>query len=153
MPYVRRLLALVFLLCGVALGPVGASAQAARGPLLFAEVDGTLTSVTVGYLRRALHLAEASDASALVIRLGSSGGVLRDIRPFAMEIAEARVPVVVYVSPPGTQSGAAGALFLSTLSTVITALSLSQGLRSVIQGSIIVMALLLQGQQARARKP
>ena len=47
----------------------------------------------------------------------------------------------------------AGALFLSTLSTVITALSLSQGLRSVIQGSIIIMALLLQGQQARARKP
>jgi len=47
----------------------------------------------------------------------------------------------------------AGALFLSTLSTVITALSLSQGLRSVIQGGIIIMVLLLQGQQARARKP
>ncbi|HET9221014.1 MAG TPA: NfeD family protein, partial [Roseiflexaceae bacterium] len=55
----------------------------------------------------------ASDASALVIQLGSSGGVLRDVRPFAIEIAEARVPVVVYVSPAGTQSGAAGALFLS----------------------------------------
>jgi ribose transport system permease protein len=47
----------------------------------------------------------------------------------------------------------AGALFLSTLSTVITALSLSQGLRSIIQGSIIITALLLQGQQARVRKP
>jgi membrane-bound serine protease (ClpP class) len=113
MRYVRRLLALVFLLCGVALDPAPISAQAARGPLFFAEAEGTLTSVTVGYLRRALHLAEASDASALIIRLGSSGGVLRDIRPFAVEIAQARVPVVVYIAPTGTQSGAAGALFLS----------------------------------------
>lgn len=38
----------------------------------------------------------------------------------------------------------AGALFLSALETVITALSLSQGLRDIIQGAIIVLALLLQ---------
>jgi ribose transport system permease protein len=38
----------------------------------------------------------------------------------------------------------AGALFLSTLSTVITALSLSQGYRNLIQGGIILIALLLQ---------
>lgn len=37
-----------------------------------------------------------------------------------------------------------GALFLSVLSTVITALSLSQGFRDVIQGAIILIALLLQ---------
>ena len=38
----------------------------------------------------------------------------------------------------------AGALFLSALETVITVLSLSQGLRDVIQGALIVLALLLQ---------
>jgi ribose transport system permease protein len=38
----------------------------------------------------------------------------------------------------------AGALFLSTLSTVITALSLSQGFRDLVQGGIILVALLLQ---------
>lgn len=41
----------------------------------------------------------------------------------------------------------AGALFLSTLSTVITAFSLSQGFRSIIQGAIIITALLFQGRQ------
>jgi membrane-bound serine protease (ClpP class) len=113
MRYVRLLLGLAFLLSGATLARPAASAQAARGPLFFAEAEGTLTSVTVGYLRRALHLAEASDATALIIRLGGGGGVLRDMRPFAMELAEARVPVVVYVAPAGAQSGAAGALFLS----------------------------------------
>jgi ribose transport system permease protein len=38
----------------------------------------------------------------------------------------------------------AGALFLSALETVITVLSLSQGLRNIIEGAIIVGALLLQ---------
>ncbi len=38
----------------------------------------------------------------------------------------------------------AGALFLSTLETVITVLSLSQGLRDLIQGAIIIIALLAQ---------
>ena len=113
MRYLRRLLALAFLLCGLALGQTAAAAQPARGPILTVGAEGTLTSVTVGYLRRALHLAEASDASVLIIRLGSGGGVLRDIRPFAIEIAKARVPVVVYVAPTGAQAGAAGALFLS----------------------------------------
>jgi ribose transport system permease protein len=43
----------------------------------------------------------------------------------------------------------AGAIFLSTLATVITALSLSQGWRNVIQGGIIVAALVLQSDRVR----
>src|SRR3954447_9149601 len=92
-------------------GPV--SAQAASGPIYVAEAQGTITSVTIGYLRNALHLAEASNANLLLIQISSAGAVLRDARPFAGELAAARVPVVVYVAPAGTSSGAAGALFLS----------------------------------------
>ena len=45
----------------------------------------------------------------------------------------------------------AGALFLSTLSTVITALSLSQGFRDIVQGAIILIALLLQSGRFNLR--
>ena len=41
----------------------------------------------------------------------------------------------------------AGAIFLSTVSTIITALSLSQGWRSIIQGGIIISALLIAFMQ------
>ncbi len=44
-----------------------------------------------------------------------------------------------------------GALFLSTLSTVITALSLSRGFRDVVQGGIILFALLLQSGRLTGR--
>lgn len=87
--------------------------QQAASPIYTAEVHGPVTAVTVGYLRRALRVAEAADAQALIVTLSSGGGVLRDVRPFAEELARAQVPVVVYVAPPGTQAGAAGAFLLS----------------------------------------
>jgi len=109
-----QVITLILLLALAAFDSVGpVSAQAAPGPIYVAEAQGTITSVTIGYLRNALHVAEASNANLLLIQLSSTGAVLRDARPFAGEIAAARVPVVVYVAPTGTDSGAAGALFLS----------------------------------------
>ncbi len=84
-----------------------------RGPIYIVEASEIITDVTVDYLRRALQLAEASDATALIIELQAEGAVLRAVRPFAGDIATARVPVVVYVAPAGTDAGAAGAFLLS----------------------------------------
>ncbi len=97
------------------LGAFVASAARAqeRGPIYRVQVEGIITSVQVEYMQRALRLSEASSATALIIELSSEGAVLRAIRPFATELAAADVPVVVYISPPGTDSGAAGAFFLS----------------------------------------
>lgn len=103
----------IFMLLLVLLLVPGALAQPpAAGPLYCATVSGTLTAVSTGYLQRALHLAEAANASALIIELSNSGAVLSEARAFAGEIAAAKVPVVVYITQ-GTESGAAGALFLS----------------------------------------
>src|SRR4051812_21786369 len=104
-----QVIALTLLLAFAAFESVGpVAAQGAAGPVYVAEASGTITSVTIGYLRNALRLAEASDASLLLIQLSSAGAVLRDARPFAGELALARVPVVVYITPSGTNAGAAG---------------------------------------------
>lgn len=92
--------------------PVAAQAQA-TGPLYTVEIQGTVTAITIDYLKRALHYAESADANALIIQLSSTGGVLRDIRPFAGLIATAHIPVIIYIAPAGTQSGATGAILLS----------------------------------------
>lgn len=44
----------------------------------------------------------------------------------------------------------AGALFLSTLETIITVLGLSQALRDIIQGGVIIAALLVQSRRTAA---
>jgi membrane-bound serine protease (ClpP class) len=97
----------VFICCVTSVAAQG------RGPLLLVEVDEVVSRFTVDYLRQALRQAEASSAEALIIRLGSEGAVIEAVRPFAAEIAAATVPVVVYIAPSGTASGAAGAYLLS----------------------------------------
>jgi membrane-bound serine protease (ClpP class) len=108
--FARTLLFLTLLLLFVA--PVQAQSQE-HGPLYLIEIDGVITSITVGYMERALRTAEASNATALIIELSSEGAVLRTIRPLAAQLAEATIPVVVYVTPENTASGSAGAFFLS----------------------------------------
>lgn len=107
-----QLLASLLWLVLAALLPRPAAAQQS-GPIYTVQVEGVVTSITVDYLRRALQQAEASTATALIIQLSSEGTVLRAIRPFVHELAEADVPVVVYVAPPGTNAGSAGAFLLS----------------------------------------
>ncbi|MCU0492008.1 MAG: nodulation protein NfeD [Chloroflexaceae bacterium] len=114
-PAALRLALLLSLACAalaLLLAP-GRSAAQVSGPVYHVDVDGVVTSFTVDYLRRALQQAEASNATALVIQLRGEGAVLRAVRPFANELAQASVPVVVYVGPSGVQAGAAGALLLS----------------------------------------
>ena len=84
----------------------------AHGPVYTIALDGVISRYSVGYLRRALHEAEAAGAEALLVRLGTTGAVLREVRAVAAEVVAATVPVVVYVAPAGTRSGAAGAWLL-----------------------------------------
>jgi membrane-bound serine protease (ClpP class) len=102
---------LLLLLLSLIAGPTVRAQE--RGPIYYTQVEGIVTSVKVDYLQRALRTAEASDASALIIQVSSDGAVLRALRPLAVRIAEATVPVVVYVAPSGTESGATGAFLLS----------------------------------------
>lgn len=83
------------------------------GPLYRVEVADVINTYTVSYLQRALAQAESAQANALVIVVQSEGAVLRDIRPFANQIAQAKVPVVVYIGPGAVDSGAAGTFLLS----------------------------------------
>jgi membrane-bound serine protease (ClpP class) len=108
--------ALYALLAVLALAPLILAPRAGaqgRGPIYTVNVDEVVSRYTVGYLRRALQEAEAARAEALVIRLGTGGAVLRDVRALAAELAAARVPVVVFVAPQGVRSGAAGTWLLS----------------------------------------
>lgn len=98
------------LLAALAVAPAAAQG---RGPIYELQLDDVVSRYSVGYLRRAIQEAEAAGAEALIVRLGASGAVLRDVREVAAEVAVANVPVVIYVAPAGTRSGAAGTWLLS----------------------------------------
>jgi membrane-bound serine protease (ClpP class) len=112
LPLGQLRLALLMIALFLLLLPASAQSQG-RGPIQLVALDDVVSRHTVGYLSRALREAEAAGAELLLIRLGTGAAVLNDVQAVAGELAEASVPVVVYVAPEGTSSGAAGLWLLS----------------------------------------
>lgn len=117
----------LILLLGGLCWPALSLAQTAPGPLYVVRLDGIVTSVSLNYVQRAIDTAEAANASALIVQLAARGGVLNDLRPFLREVAEARVPIVVYITPSGTDSGIAGSLLTSAAHIAVMAPGTSMG--------------------------
>jgi len=82
------------------------------------RVQGIIDPLVVQYLRRNL---ERGDASLFVITLDTPGGSGQSMREIIQLILGSRVPVAVYVSPPGASAGSAG-MFI-TLAAHVAAMS------------------------------
>jgi membrane-bound serine protease (ClpP class) len=70
--------------------------------------DGQVNPIMNRYIDRGIDAAEDADATAVVIRLDTPGGLLTSTDDITKRILEADVPVVVYVWPSGGQAASAG---------------------------------------------
>jgi membrane-bound serine protease (ClpP class) len=85
-------------------------APAAEAPVVYlAVVDDAITPVTQAYIEEAIAAAELARVAALVVQLDTPGGLVSSMREIVKDILASKVPVVVYVSPPGARAGSAGA--------------------------------------------
>ncbi|MCC5033576.1 nodulation protein NfeD [Streptomyces sp. WAC 00631] len=106
-----RLCASVFLavLAGLLALPAAGAAPAGERTVLATRVDGTITPVVEGHLEDGLRRAEAGDHAALLVELDTPGGLLESTRGIVRAFLNARVPVIVHVSPSGARAASAGA--------------------------------------------
>lgn len=72
------------------------------------KVDGTINPVSADFIHNGIEKARKEKAECLVIHLNTPGGLLKSTRVIISDILESSVPVIVYVSPGGAQSGSAG---------------------------------------------
>jgi len=72
------------------------------------HVDGTIVPVVANYLDRGISRAESEGAVACIIELNTPGGLLNATEDIVQRILNARVPIVVYVSPSGSWAASAG---------------------------------------------
>jgi membrane-bound serine protease (ClpP class) len=84
-------------------------------------IDGVINPLTTRYLQRELRDAVTDSVSLVVLRLDTPGGLERSMRKMTEAILAARVPVAVYVTPPGARAASAG-MFL-TLAAHIAAMA------------------------------
>ncbi|MBL7126894.1 MAG: nodulation protein NfeD [Dehalococcoidales bacterium] len=107
MPRITRiLLILIGLLLAVS---IAARAQTGDSRVDVLTVKGTINPVLTDYISRSIEQAEETRASAVIIQLDTPGGLDTAMRDIIQSIVNARVPVVVYVSPAGARAASAGA--------------------------------------------
>ncbi|MDH5695168.1 MAG: nodulation protein NfeD [Dehalococcoidia bacterium] len=105
MPRIIRLLLLVSLLVAAS---IVIEVQAATSRVDVLHVKATINPVLVDYIKRGIDQAEEGNAAACIIQLDTPGGLDTSMRDIVKDIVNARVPVVVYVSPSGARAASAG---------------------------------------------
>jgi len=103
-----RLLRILLFLGLLVTSALALEARAAAPTIDVLQVKGTINPVLVDYIRRGIDHAEETRAVACVIQLDTPGGLDTAMRDIVQDIVDARVPVVVYVSPPGARAASAG---------------------------------------------
>lgn len=84
-------------------------------------IDATINPASADFIHEAIKRASEANAECLVIRLNTPGGLLKSTRIIVTDILTARVPVVVFVAPSGSQSASAGTFI--TLAAHIAAMA------------------------------
>ena len=72
------------------------------------KIDGTIDALSARHLARGIDVAAGDGAQLLIVELDTPGGLLSSTRDMVEAILSSRVPVAVYVSPPGARAASAG---------------------------------------------
>jgi membrane-bound serine protease (ClpP class) len=76
------------------------------------DVDGVVHPITVEIVSAALTRAQTENASLVVVRLNTPGGLMEAMRQTIEKIVSSPVPVVTYVAPSGGRAASAGFFLL-----------------------------------------
>ena len=104
---VLRPLVVLILIGAVTLGLVGV-AHAKQRHVTVLEVNGIINQVTERFIAREVRRAEDEEATLIIIKLDTPGGLLDSTRKITQELLNSDVPSVVYVTPRGAQAASAG---------------------------------------------
>ena len=88
--------------------PVGESAP----EVIVAAVDSVIQVVIAEFIDEVTAEADRVGAEALIVELSTPGGEMQAMRKIFTSFLEAATPVVVYVSPSGSQAASAGFFIL-----------------------------------------
>jgi membrane-bound serine protease (ClpP class) len=97
---------LVLLCMAAAVTPQAGAQPPSR--VFVTEVNGVIGVATTRQITQAIQKASQENASALVMRLDTPGGLVSSTRDIIKEMIASPVPVIVYVAPSGARAASAG---------------------------------------------
>jgi membrane-bound serine protease (ClpP class) len=112
---------ILFLAVLSAVSFISSAARANSPKIEILTVNGTIVPVVASYIDRGISRAESEGAVACIIELNTPGGLLNTTEEIVQRILNAKVPVIVYVSPRGSWAASAGTFI--TISANIAAMA------------------------------
>ncbi len=114
---VRRAIALLAIIIAIATIALDVGAGAATPPvgrrgIDVVQVEGYLDAPNVSLVLDAIHEANDSHATLLILQVKSNGAIDTDINTVVRAIRRSRVPVAVWVGPSGADAKGAAAILL-----------------------------------------
>src|SRR5688500_7045807 len=103
-----RVLSVTLLALGLAGGLSGVADAQAGPPVIVGRIEGVINPITARYVERVIAAAEQRGAAAVVFSIDTPGGLIDSTYKITGMFLNARVPVVVYVSPSGARAASAG---------------------------------------------
>jgi membrane-bound serine protease (ClpP class) len=86
----------------------GGAVRGAAGEVHVLTFDGIINPISARYFVRGIEDAAEVGAEAVLIELNTPGGLLDATEDITSAMLDARVPVIVYVTPPGARAASAG---------------------------------------------
>jgi membrane-bound serine protease (ClpP class) len=84
------------------------------GVVVKLTIHDTIQPITADYLQRGLRESARVHAQAVLISMGTPGGLLDSTRTMVQSIETSPVPVILYISPSGSRAGSAGFFLLES---------------------------------------
>jgi len=81
------------------------------------KINGSINPSTSDFIHKSIEEARNKNAECLVIELNTPGGLLKSTRYIVSDLLMSPIPVIVYVSPSGSQSASAG-VFITLASNI-----------------------------------
>lgn len=113
-----RLVFFISLLAGALASP---NVSATNQSIEVLHVEGAIVPVIADYIDRGIEQAEIKGSTAVIIQLSTPGGLMNTTQKIVERILNAKVPIVVYVSPAGGWAGSAGTFI--TLASHVAAMA------------------------------
>jgi membrane-bound serine protease (ClpP class) len=90
------------------------AAEDAPGVVVKLTIHDTIQPITADYLQRGLREAARVHAEAVLVSLGTPGGLLDSTRVMVQAIENSPVPVIIFISPSSSRAGSAGFFLLES---------------------------------------
>ena len=93
---------------GASLAALCGALPALAGHVNVVTIDGSINPASSDHIQNVIAQSESDGAEAVLIELDTPGGLLASTKDIIQAILNARVPVVVFVSPRGAWAASAG---------------------------------------------